>query len=340
MPMNAAPPAVSPPIPAVRLPGLGFAAGFAGTAILAAVLAGALPVEFSIATVFLFAGPHNWLEARYVLGRLPARVGKLRGFFLLSAAGIVGLTAGFAALPWLVRELTGPGLVGPLYAGWNTAFLFWVATLVWMRSRTNPRFDGGWVWPAAFLLTAGVWLNPVALNVVLVYLHPLVAIVLLDRELTRSRREWRPAYRGAVLLVPVLLGVLWWQLRDAPDLPGVDPLTAAIAGHAGAWFLDGVSTHFLVAAHTFLEMVHYGAWVVLIPLVGMRAWPWQLRTIPAARRGPDWARGVSAVLFAGLGVVVVLWACFLRDYGTTRSVYFTVAMLHVLAEIPFLLRMV
>jgi hypothetical protein len=26
------------------------------------------------------------------------------------------------------------------------------------------------------------------------------------------------------------------------------------------------------------------------------------------------------------------------DYATTRTVYFTVAMLHVLAEVPFLLR--
>src|SRR5262249_39996372 len=100
------------------------------------------------------------------------------------------------------------------------------------------------------------------------------------------------------------------------------------------------STHFLVAAHTFLEMVHYGVWVLLIPLVGMRAWPWQLRTIPAARQGPAWTRGVAAVLLVGLVVVAVLWACFLLDYPTPRSVYFTVAMLHVLAEIPFLLRMV
>lgn len=340
--MSAAPPILSPPAPAVRVPGVAFAAGFAGLVVAAAVLSGALPVEFSIATVFLFAGPHNWLEARYILGRLPARVGKLRGFFLLSAAGIVGLTATYAALPWLAERVLDAAVVGSLYAGWNTAFLFWVAALVWMRSRTNPRFDGGWVWPAALLLTAGVWLNPVVLNVALVYLHPLLALVLLDRELGRSRRGWRPAYRCAVLLVPVGLGVLWWQLRAAPDLPGTDPLklTVTIADHAGAWFLSGVSAHFLVAAHTFLETVHYGAWVVLIPLVGLRAWPWQVRTIPAARRSAGWGRGVAAVLLVGLAVVAVLWACFLLDYGTTRSVYFTVAMLHVLAEIPFLLRMV
>jgi hypothetical protein len=42
-----------------------------------------------------------------------------------------------------------------------------------------------------------------------------------------------------------------------------------------------------------------------------------------------------AVLVLGGLVVLVLWACFAVDYATTRDVYFTVAMLHVLAEAPF-----
>ena len=125
-----------------------------------------------------------------------------------------------------------------------------------------------------------------------------------------------------------------------PTCRAIDVLTTAIVNHSAAWFLGGVSTHFLVAAHTFLEMVHYGVWIVLIPLVGMRSRPWELRTIPAARRNRSWARGVAALLLVGLLVCVVLWACFLLDYPTTRRIYFTVAMLHVLAEIPFLLRMV
>src|SRR5438067_10330778 len=200
--MSAPAPVLDPPRPAVRVPGLPLALGFAGLAVAAAALAGAVPLAFSIATVFLFAGPHNWLEARYVLGRLPARVGKLRWFFLLSAAGIVGLTAGYAALPWLIAELPDASWVGAVYAGWNTAFLFWVAALVWMRSRTNPRFDGGWVWPLACLICAGVWLNPYVLPVVLVYLHPLMALWLLDRELARSRPHWRRTYRCIVGCVP------------------------------------------------------------------------------------------------------------------------------------------
>jgi hypothetical protein len=323
---------------------LWFAAGFVGIAVLAAVLSGTLPIPVAIATVFLFAGPHNWFEARYALGRIPARAGKLRGFFWVSFTGIIGLTASYAALPWLTEDYTTPAEVGTAYAIWNTAFVFWIASLIWMRSRTNPRFDGGWVWPLACLICAGVWLNPLALNIALVYVHPMMALWLLDRELTRSHIEWRRTYRCVVGCAPLLLLALWWHLRDAPDLPGRDQLTGintlAIINHSGAWFLEGISKHFLVAAHTFLELVHYGVWVLLIPLIGMRAKPWELHTIPAARRSPTWHRGVSVFLLFGLFVVVTLWICFGLDYETTRRVYFSFAMLHVLAEVPFLLRMV
>src|SRR5581483_4024865 len=79
-----------------------FLAGSA-LAVAAAALAGWAPLGFSIVTVFLFAGPHNWIEARYFLERLPPRWGKLRGFFLVSLAGVLGLTAAFAGLPFLAR---------------------------------------------------------------------------------------------------------------------------------------------------------------------------------------------------------------------------------------------
>jgi hypothetical protein len=151
-------------VPSLRSQGLWFATGFVGWVVVAAALAGAIPIEFSIAAVFLFAGPHNWLEFRYALGRLPARAGKLWSFFLLSATGVVGLTLGFAAIPWLTDRVNDGALVGTVYAAWNTAFLFWAAILIWLRSRTNPRFDGGWVWPLACLLMAGVWLKPLPLT--------------------------------------------------------------------------------------------------------------------------------------------------------------------------------
>lgn len=326
--------------PRTRIAGGPLAAGLLTIAFIAALLAGWMPIAFSIATVFLFAGPHNWFEARYILGRLPARAGKLWGFFALSFIGIVGLTATFAYIPSYLRSVDSVVQSDTLYAGWNTAFLLWIATLVWMRSRTNPRFEGGWIWPLTFLLIAGVWMQPFAFSVALVYLHPLMAFWLLDRELRRSHPEWRPAYHACLLAIPLLLLVLFWRLHDAPQLRGDDPVSIAIQQHAGDWFLTGISNHFLVAAHTFLETVHYGIWVILIPLIGYRSTPWALDTIPAARRGGAWRAGVTAILLVGLMIVGVLWACFLLDYGTTRYIYFVVALLHVLAEVPFLLRMI
>ena len=129
--MSVAEPVESPAhVAPARLPGLWFAAGFVVIAVLGAVLAGVLPVAFSIATVFLFAGPHNWLEARYALGRLPARAGKLRGFFLVSLTGILGLTASFAVLSSGYMVYADAAHLGTAYAAWNTAFVFWVAGLV------------------------------------------------------------------------------------------------------------------------------------------------------------------------------------------------------------------
>jgi hypothetical protein len=47
---------------------------------------------------------------------------------------------------------------------------------------------------------------------------------------------------------------------------------------------------------------------------------------------------VPTVLAFGVFVVAILWFGFSLDYATTRDVYFTVAIAHVLAEAPFLLR--
>src|SRR5262249_53013846 len=68
-------------------------------------LAGRAPLGFSIVPVFRFAGPHNWIEMRYFMGRLPGRFGPLRNYFLISAVGVLGLTGAFASLPWLADAL-------------------------------------------------------------------------------------------------------------------------------------------------------------------------------------------------------------------------------------------
>ncbi|HEY8504764.1 MAG TPA: hypothetical protein VIL46_09290, partial [Gemmataceae bacterium] len=245
------------------------AAGMLGLITLAAVLSGWLPVAFSIATVFLFAGPHNWFEARYFLGRLPARAGKLWNFFALAFAGVVTLAATFALLPFAANALGGDtGAYLTAVAVWNSLLVIWVAALVDMRSRQNPRRDWGLTWPVALGLLAANWAAPYVFSLGVVYLHPLMALWILDRELRRSRPHWRPAYHLCLLTLPLFVGVLWWRLHDAPPLPGDDQLTLAITAHAGGEILTNVSTHLLVATHTFLEMAHYAVWLIAIPLIG------------------------------------------------------------------------
>jgi hypothetical protein len=328
-------PARSPDAASGRL----FAAAGLALAVPAALLAGWAPLGFSIVTVFLFAGPHNWIEARYFLARLPARWGKLRGFFLLAFAGIFGLTAAFAALLWL-REVGGwdQQTYLSVYAAWNSALVFWIALLIHLRSRQNPRRDWSWTLPVVFGVLALVWIAPPLWGLALVYLHPLMALWILDRELCRSRPDWRRPYHVCLACLPLLLGLLWWRLSGTPNLDGEDAFTVRITRHAGAGILDGVSTHLLVATHTFLEMIHYGVWLVAVPLVGLRGAPWRLQAVPLARRSPRWKLVVVGILMAGGLVVLGLWACFLANYPLTRDVYFTVALLHVLAEVPFLLR--
>lgn len=250
---------LAPSKPALALPpGTPFAVGFMALAVTAAVVCGLFPVGVSIAAVFLFAGPHNWFEARYILGRLPARTGKLWAFFLVSFVGIVGLTAWFAALPWLYDVPVFSSYSSEVISAWTSALVLWIATLVWMRSRTAPKFDGGWVWAVACGLVAVAWLVPWVLPVAVVYIHPLIALWLLARELRRSHRQWLPAFRVALLAMPVLFAGLVFTLWNAEDLPGTDPLTTAITRHSGAESIPWVSNRLLVAAHTFLELVHYG----------------------------------------------------------------------------------
>jgi hypothetical protein len=179
-----------------------------------------------------------------------------------------------------------------------------------------------------------------AWDLALVYLHPLVALGFLDRELGRLRPIWQRAYRRVLLLLPLCLGVMVWQLANAGNLPGEDVLSWRITQHAGAGVLVGISTHLLVAVHVFLESLHYAVWLLAIPLVTFNAAPWQVDQIPLARRGLPWKQLITGVLIVGGTVTLAFWGAFLTDYAATRDIYFTVAMLHVLAEVPFLLRLI
>jgi len=173
----------------------------------------------------------------------------------------------------------------------------------------------------------------------LVYLHPLVALWFLERQIRRTRKEWLKAFHFCLILIPVFLIVLWLALANQTKLPEDTPLFWRISQHAGSEILPNISSHLLVAAHVFLESIHYAVWILLIPLVDKRAVPWKLKEIPLAANKRGFPKLILAVLIVGIGLVFALWLGFSIDYTTTRDVYFAFAIAHVLAEFPFLIKM-
>jgi len=65
-----------------------------------------------------------------------------------------------------------------------------------------------------------------------------------------------------------------------------------------------------------------------------------VQTIPLARHRRGWPKLIGMVLLGGLFLVALLWIGFSTNYAATRDLYFAVAIAHVLAEAPFLLRMI
>jgi hypothetical protein len=331
-----------------------FASILLACALLSAGLASWLPLQVSIVTVFLFAGPHNWFELRYFLMRLPVRFGKSRNFFLTAFAGIGVLTITYISLP----VLYGFGLWAGdswsiILASWNTLLLLWLGLLVWLRGKQKLRCDWSWAFAVALGLASLNWLQPEFFSLAIVYLHPLVALWFLDRHLRRTRPAWLRTYRRCLCLLPLLLAGMIWQLTQTPSLPDDNGLFWRITQHAGAQLLPGVSSRLLVSVHVFLEMLHYGVWLIALPLIAplakaptdppftprARGRIWDVRTVPVARHPRGFPRLVASALAFGVFLLAILWFGFSVDYSTTRDVYFTVAIAHVLAEAPFLLKM-
>jgi len=144
-----------------------------------------------------------------------------------------------------------------------------------------------------------------------------------------------------------LLAGIVWKLAQTPALPDDNGLFWRITQHSGTQLLPAVSSHLLVSVHVFLELLHYGVWMIALPLIGPFAVPsrpkqrrvWSTAMVPIARHPRGFPRMVKTALAFGFFVVVLLWIGFAVDYSTTRDIYFTVAIAHVLAEAPFLLKM-
>lgn len=303
-----------------------------------ALFCGAAPIALSIATVFLFAGPHNWMEVRYFLSRLPARFGHFKTYFATGMIGAVLLAAATFAITSLGKfEVIDTDTWINLYKLSNVALIFWIGALVTLRRELSNAKQITLSIVAA-LACAAAWLEPGYFAVALVYSHPLVALVMLDIELRRGKPHLVTPYRCALALIPLMIAALWWHFSGAPTIETTDPLIAQICRHAGADYITDVSTHFLVATHTFLETLHYCVWLLAIPLLSSGWSKWRARSMPVTVLSSAGKKMVRGLLLFSTFAVCVLWLCFGINFNVAREWYFTLAMIHVLAEIPFLIR--
>lgn len=307
---------------------------------IAAILIGSFPLAASIVTIFIFAGVHNVMEFRYFVARMPMRWGRSRLYYSVGIGGVVVLTIAyltlyFASGNWLWGE-TGWAIYSAL---WNTAFVMWIASMFWLRGRQRPKTDWSWAFPIAFFVSAIVWVFPLYWSLALVYIHPIIAMWFLERQIRRTKPEWLAAYHWCLASIPIFVAVLYFAFASQPNLPEDSNLFWRIAQHAGSQILPGISSHFLVATHVFLESIHYFVWILLIPLVDRRAIPWKLDEIPMFRGGGVLRRLVVFAFVFAILIVGLLWAGFSLDYTTTRDIYFAFAIGHVLAEFPFLIKM-
>ena len=316
-----------------------FAAGFLAFCALAAILIGSFPLQLSILTIFLFAGVHNFVEFRYFLARMPVRWGKSKLYYSVGIGGVCVLTAAYLTIYFAYGWLWSAQTSVLITATWNTIFVLWLALLFYLRGRQKPRADWSFAFAVGLFIASFAWLVPHYFSLALVYIHPFIALWFCERQIRRTKPEWLKSFRFCVASLPIFLAILWLTLVNAPNLPEDNFLQWRIVQHAGSDILSGVSSHLLVATHVFLETIHYAVWILLIPLVDKNAIPFQIKSIPLFSNKNGFPKLVCAILLVGFLAVFALWTGFAIDYNTTRDVYFAFAIAHVLAEFPFLIKM-
>jgi hypothetical protein len=293
----------------------------------AAALIGSFPLQLSIITI------------RYFAARMPVRWGRSRLFYSVGIGGVVVLAAAYLTLYFASGNWLWSLETWQTYAAvWNTALIIWVGVLFYIRGKQR-RKDWTLAIAVAFLIAALAWVIPLYWSLALVYLHPFIALWFLERQIRRTKSEWLRAYHYCLASIPFFLMILWSLLSSQPNLSQETSLFWRINQHAGSEILPGISSHVLVATHVFLESIHYFVWLLIIPLVDNRAIPWRLNDVPMFANAGGIPKIFAVFLVISVVIVFVLWLGFTLDYTTTRDIYFAFAIGHVLAEFPFLVKM-
>lgn len=279
------------------------------------------PLAVATISVGFLAAPHNWMEIRYIIGRLPGKLGKLRTYFWTSIIGIGLLGLSSFSLPFFFSDIA--------YSVWNTLLVLWVTRLAQLRSQEHPRRSWPWLEPLALLVLALIWAYPMIFTLALVLGHPIMAILILGRELHAFRRPELATYRIFVIAVAIgAMGLLASLFLDA----------STSAGEIGSFMRVSADTPLFIAIHAYLELVHYMIWIGILPWLASATGRGSLKMMPALRKSALRLWGARLLLMGGACLAVLFWWGFHTNYYLAYSLYFQIAIFHVLVEFPFVLR--
>jgi hypothetical protein len=217
---------------------------------------------------------------------------------------------------------------------WGTALVGWLLALVHSRGLFRTTSQRLLLYAGSALAATACWLGPEWFSIALVYLHPLISLAILDTELRRSQPDLVKPYRLGLFSASVFVFFFWWH--GSATLP-TDAIANLVLDQSGATMMPLIPSHFVISTLVFFDLLHYGVWLLAIPLMSAGWNGFQPRSVPLSTVSTLANRAISTLLLISTIGVVALWCCFSANYQLTYTVYFILAVVHVLAEMPFLI---
>lgn len=304
------------PLPVQSIPSSGAIAAFAAAA---AVLSAAFPLPVYLVTLAAFGLAHVVTELRYLdvrfAGRWPMRT-VLPLFALLSAVVVLRAALVAGSISAAVERPIELLLVAAL-------------ALVALPVLARGGLLRGAVGLALVLVPlAGAWIDPATALVAFAVLHNVTpALFVAERVDSREPAERRRGLAASVACFGVAPLVVALAARALAHGATIDS-NHVVAFVPRAWIDTSIALP-LFAAATYLQCMHYGAVLLVLPRLARGRTP-RVRTIV---RWPAPRSFVALVAIASLALAP--W--YLRSFGDARAAYGVLASVHAWIEIPILL---